>query len=146
MSTEWHEHHDGEWREPLFIPRWLLGAKYVGFTCLGIVSLIYGIPTLDLSTFQGYVTLWAMALLLSSLLALFGSRRKRYERAEAWGAVGITAVMCGYAFGSIALVVSAPSPGQAYGRAGFTIVLLMLTMVPLSRALYLLRRTGIRHG
>lgn len=125
---------------PIIVPRWMLTAKYALFVALGVVAGIAGIPTLSLTTWEGYTTIWAVLLAVGAAVAAVGSLRVRCEPAEAAGATVVVALLSAYAIGAMVLAVGSADSG----RAALAIVLLIVTLLPAVRAVPLLLRVGVR--
>lgn len=128
-------------RTPLVVPWWFLTTIYVGFAILGVASIAFGSPTLDLTTPHGYVLFWGIWVTLSGLAAAWGSLSPHRETLERWSATALAAVLLIWSvFAFVLLFV----PGST-GRAQFTIIVFMIAALPAVRAAYLLRRSGVKH-
>lgn len=120
--------------EPIFVPRWVLVVMYSGFIVLGGMAAIAGIPTLDLTTPEGYVTPYALAIALFAIIAAVGaSLGFRHERLELVGALLLFSLLTTYAGSALFL-----SAGGDIGRATFAVVILMVTFAPAARGMGLL--------
>jgi len=113
----------------------MLVVMYSGFVGLGVVSAVAGIPSLDLTTPDGYVTPYALAIAVCAVVALVGSTAEARERTELTGALPLFCLLTAYA-GAAGL----RSLEGNLGTAAFSIVVLMITLVPAARGISLLRR------
>ncbi|QDK01410.1 hypothetical protein SEA_LEEROYJENKINS_13 [Microbacterium phage LeeroyJenkins] len=127
---QWH-------KDPLVIPRSLLTTKYIGFVILAFLVLLGGLPTLDILTFDGYTTIWAGVLMLSSLWGAYYSLSESGEKKEKLGAVAVAALLATWAIAAIvrALFVE-PDIERLAGAWGVVLV----SMFPGARAFGLLKR------
>lgn len=131
-------------RSPLVIPWWALTVVYSGFVVLGLATIVFGSPTLDLTTPHGYILFWGGAVSISALGAAYGSLSPRREVLERWSAVLLVAMVSVWAvFAFVLLFTNIPA---SLARSPFTIVVFMVTALPLIRALPLLKRSGVRRG
>jgi hypothetical protein len=125
----------------LAIPRWLLGVMYAYILWLAVTAAFAGVPTLDLTTYSGYVTPWSAALALAAGVALVASTRKVWEKIERWACLVIIADLAVYVFFGVALALQGGERGLA--RAAFAVVLLYLITGPIVRQLDLISRAGL---
>lgn len=129
------------WKDSTFdAPKWLLSAKYFFFAILGLLATIFGASeSLNVLTFEGYTTYWSAGLTAVSVVALVASFRTKWEQTwEKWAAVIITGLLLSWAAAAIIRAITEGDPGRVQGA--FAIV--GLTMLPGSRALGLIRKTG----
>lgn len=122
-------------KTPIFVPRWLLTAKYLGFVIMGILFLLWGNATLSLATFEGYTTFWAASVILTSVLSLPGSIHEKFEPVEEWAALILSALITSWAVAAI---------WRAFNEAEFNRIpgawaILLVGMLPAARAFGLLR-------
>lgn len=130
-------------RAPIVVPRWKLTTLYVLVAALGAVVMITTQPTLQVFTdSETWVFAWAVALALSALLASIGSTAERFESLERWGSTMLSVLLLGYAVISVIVFVQTQNPD----RASFAIISLIVSLVPSSRAVDLLRATGLPHA
>jgi hypothetical protein len=124
------------WRQRVLIPRWVLTLEYIGLAVLGTVAIVIGIPTLDLTTIDGYTTIWGCWVTFWAVGAALGSFQERWETIERWTGVALVSFLVVYSVLAI-----------AHGRqlAGVVIVI-MMTLIPAVRVAYLLTRTGLPAG
>jgi hypothetical protein len=122
-------------RNPIIVPRWLLTVKYLGFVILGILTLIGGIPSLQLFTFDGYTTFWAIAVITVGVGAAVGTFRGSWEGYEKWAVVILTGLLMTW---SVAAIIRSVFEGDIERLAGSWAVF-MLSMLPAARAIGLLR-------
>lgn len=125
----------------LVIPRWLLTVKYALFAVYGVVAAIAGAPSLYAIAGETYAFYWAIALTISALFATGASlnETKRSEAVEKWSAVAVVALMSANLFGAISLV----SVGDL-SRAAFSVLILLVTLLPAARAAALIVATTPR--
>jgi hypothetical protein len=124
------------------MPRWFLTLLYAEFAVLGVVSAIRGVPTLDLTTFQGYTLFWGAGVALTAGLSALFSTRKPWEKWERWSVSALASGILGYAYGAVTLVTSG-TPAESSARIAFSIVLIIVGTVLAGRALQLLSRIGL---
>lgn len=124
----------------LVIPRWLLTAKYALFALYGVIAAVAGAPTLDKSINSAYAFVWAIALGVAAVIAAFGSLEERFEAFEKWAGVAIVGLMSTLLVGAIQLV----NLGDI-NRAGFSVLLFMVTLIPAARAAALILKTTPRN-
>jgi hypothetical protein len=123
------------------VPRWFLGLLYAQFAVLGVVSAVRGVPTLDLTTFQGYTTFWGAGIALTAGASAVFAAKEKWERHERWTVTVLASGIEGYAFGALTLVTSGTTE-ESSARIAFSIVLIIIGTLLLGRALQLLLRTG----
>lgn len=122
-------------KTPIFVPRWMLSAKYAGFIVLGTLFLLWGNVTLSLATFDGYTTFWAIAVLISSVLCLPGSIDDRFEDLEKWSALVLSGFIASWAVAAGVVAVSMEELNRIPGAWA----ILLVGMFPAARAFGLLR-------
>lgn len=127
---QWH-------KDPLVIPRSLLTAKYVGFVVLGFLVMLWGVPSLDVLTFDGYTSLWGLLLLISSGWGAFYSLSESGERSEKMGAVVTWALLATWAIAAFIRAVFVEPNLEALAGAWSV---LLISMLPGARAFGLLKR------
>lgn len=128
------------WVMPLVIPRWMLTAKYVGFTVLGLIVFVGGLPTINFVTSEGYRPVWALMVSASAAVAAVLSVHPHWEPGERWAAVALTAWLAVYL---VAVIIRAwEAGGESHGRWAGVVVVAMITMLPAVRATSLLFQTG----
>ena len=76
-------------RTPIYIPRWVLVAKYGFFLVIAGVTAIRGSVTLDLTTPTGYTPIWCAAVAVGAVVALPASFLPKLADAEKWAAAWI---------------------------------------------------------
>jgi hypothetical protein len=129
------------WRDSHFeAPKWLLSAKYFFFAILGLLATIFGASeSLNVLTFEGYTTYWSAGLTAVSLVALVASFRTKWEQTwEKWAAVIITGLLLSWAAAAVFFAIREGDTGRVQGA----FAIFGLTMLPGSRALGLIRKTG----
>jgi FtsH-binding integral membrane protein len=127
-------------RTPLTVPRYVLTVKYALFIALGAAVGTASAPSsFEAITPDWYTPIWGALLALSALLALIGSLRESREALERWSVSAVASLLIGYAFAPIVLVLAGDSDRLAY-----SVVALTVAMVPVARAIQLLKRTGIK--
>lgn len=123
--------------DPLVIPRFVLTLKYAAFVVLGVLGLVAGVTSLQLTTFDGYTFVWSSGIVLSAAAATWASVRSRWEPTEKWAAVILTGWMAAW---SIAALVRIAIFGEGSATGAFA--LFMLTFLPGARAIRLLKQSG----
>lgn len=127
-------------RSPIVIPRWVLILKYALFVLMGLSVWWASAPAVDALTPDWYTPVWALGVTLSATVAVIGSARERWESLERLAAVALASLLIVYAVSPIVLVLE----GDA-DRAAFSVVALVVCLMPAARAVQLIKRTGIRH-
>jgi hypothetical protein len=128
----------------LVIPRWIISMIYIQVIVLGIVAAIAGVPTIDLTTFKGYLTPWSIALATGALVGAIASLREQWEWIELIGAVILVGCLLVYCYGAWTLFHSGGELDA--GRAAFAIVITIITDIPAIRLAYMLSRVGKEKG
>lgn len=119
---------------PVSFPRWMLSLKYLLFVILGLTGLTAGLPTLSIATPAWYEHVWGLGLVLSAGVATVSSLQPKWECVERWAAVGVVGLLASYWFSAFILFLSGDS-----GRGSFSVLLFIVTMLPLVRASSLFR-------
>jgi hypothetical protein len=130
-------------RSPIYVPRWILTATYLGFVVLGVLAIIFGSPTLNVLNPHGYTLIWGVIATIGASIAAWGSMSDRREAIERWGNLIFVLDLIFYCLNALVLVLG--DHEDATQRAVFTGIVLMLTALPLGRGVYLLTRTGVKH-
>jgi len=120
---------------PIYIPRWVLTVKYALFIVLGLAVLWTTAPSLQVVTGDPYTQGWSGCVIVAATCALVGSTQKKLERLEKWSAAGLACLFIVYALSPIILVLQ----GDA-DRAAYSVVALIVSLLPTARALQLLNR------
>lgn len=129
-------------RTPVVIPRWVLTLKYGLFVLLGAVVWWASAPSVDDVTPDWYTPTWGICLAAAASAAFVGSLRVQWEMPiERWAVSLLASLMFVYALAPISLVIA----GNA-DRASFSVVALVISILPTARAVQLLRRTGGPHA
>jgi hypothetical protein len=123
------------------MPRWFLTVLYTEFAVLGVVAAIRGVPTIDLTTFEGYTLFWGATVALAAGMSATFSVRKEWEKWERWSVSALAALILGYAYAGIRLVTSG-TPAESSARVAFSIVLIIIGTILAGRAVQLLSRIG----
>lgn len=129
-------------RSPLIVPWWVLTTIYIGFIVLGTAAIVFGSPTLDLTTPGGYTVFWGIAVTLSAVGAVVGSTSPHREALERWSSTVLVSVILSWTVSAFVLLFVGGS--ESWSRATFTIIVLMVTALPGVRVAYLLRRSGVK--
>lgn len=125
-------------REPIHVPRWMLTAKYFAFMILGILSVIGGISSLELATFDAFTTYWSAGLVVSAAVAMVLSMRKEWEPKEKWAVLIVASLIVSWATAAIWRAAVEGDLGRITGAFG----VLVISLLPVTRALGLLRNAG----
>lgn len=115
---------------------------YAGFIGLGTAAIIFGSPTLDLTTPDGYTLFWGIAVAVSAVGAVIGSLSPHRETLERWSAVVLVSVVLSWTISALVLLLAGDP--HSWGRAQFTLIVFMITALPGVRVAYLLRRAGVK--
>lgn len=134
MFTKFKKWH----KDPLIVPRSLLTAKYVAFAILAILVFAWGLPTIDLLTFQGYTALWALGLFGASAWGAVYSVSETGEQREKAGAVGVFALVGAWALLAMGRALFGPE-GPELDRIAGAWAVVIVSMFPGARAFGLLR-------
>lgn len=122
------------WNAPIAVPRWAFTVMYVLFIIIGSGLLVAGSIPLDEISGPIPRIVWAGVVVASSLVAALGSVAPRMEPLERWSSVVLTLAFIFYAVVALST-----------GRSGGVLIVLLAVILPGSRALSLLPRTGIHH-
>lgn len=125
------------WKTPIFVPRWMLSAKYLGFIVMGLLFLLWGNVTLQLATFDLYTTFWACGVIATAALCLPGSVHDKFESLEKW---------CALILGGLIMSWSVAAIWRAFAESEFSRIpgawaVFLVGMFPLARGFGLLRGT-----
>jgi hypothetical protein len=113
-------------REPVTIPRWALTGKYGFFLLLAALSFFRGMTTLDLTTPESYLPLWAGAVGLGAAVAVPSSLSPKTEFVERWAAAWIAGWLSVVAVNSFLI-----NSGSGW------LFIVLVTLLPAGRALSL---------
>lgn len=127
-------------QSPIMIPRWVLTLKYFLFVLIGVTVYVASSPSLDITTWSGYTPFWSIAVMISAFLCLVGSATPNLEVLERWAVLVLSALLIGYAFAPVSLVLAGDSD-----KATYSVLALCLSLLPGARAVMLIHRTGRRH-
>lgn len=127
-------------KEPIVVPRWMLTVKYLAFAILGALSIYGGIPSLSQATFDTFTVYWGAALVLASASAAVASFRREWEEWEKWTSLILFALLSSW---SVAAIWRAASEGDITRVAG-SFAVLIISMLPGTRALGLMRVAGVK--
>lgn len=129
-------------KTPIFVPRPVLTLKYIGFVILGIFSaLAGGIESINRATFEDYTFFWSYAVIAVSFVATVSSFREGWERhLEKWSALLLFGLLSSW---SVAAVIRAFAEGDL-NRVTGAFAILLLSMLPGTRAFGLLRKWGVK--
>lgn len=120
-------------REPVVIPRWLLTAKYLAFLAVGLAVLNTEPATFERVYDTSLTAIWAILLIIASLVSFAGSLRAKWERSlERWGVTAIWVLMAIYAFAPISLLLAGDPDRLAYSS-----IALLVSLLPFARAVQL---------
>lgn len=125
----------------LAIPRWLLTVKYGLFTVYGILASIAGAPTLANSVGESYAFVWSIGLALTAAIACVASiwDGPRGEQIEKWAAIAVVALLSAFLVGAVDLAVAGDT-----NRVSFSVLVLIVTLLPAARAAALIVTTTPR--
>lgn len=128
---KWH-------KDPLVVPRSLLTAKYIAFAILAILVFLWGLPTIDLLTFHGYTSLWAVALFGASAWGAVYSISESGEKREKAGAVGVAVLVITWAILAMGRALFSPE-GPELDRIAGAWAVAIVSMFPGARAIGLMK-------
>lgn len=126
--------------EPVFIPRWALVIQYAFFVLLGAAINIATSPSFSIIAPGSWSSIWAVGIQLSAIGALIGSIKPKWEPLERWAALLLVALLFGYAFAPIELLLR----GDAT-RTTYSAMALILSILPTARVASLVFRAGRKH-
>ena len=129
----WAERH-------LAVPRWIVSTLYFLFAALGVAALIIGVPTIELTTPEGWVGIWGVVVTATATVCALTSLRERFEVIERWAALLLVAFLDSYTIWAWVLVSYGGQ--QAVNRGAFAIVLTIMAFIPTIRLAYMLARVG----
>lgn len=119
--------------EPIAIPRWTVAVKYALFIVVGLATFITGLPTLSLTTFNGYEPIWAGFVGFGGILGFIGALRPRWGGIEAFGAAILVSFLA-------VLIVALTSRGST----SVALLLVVVCVVPAVRAVFLFTHYSFR--
>ena len=114
--------------------------KYFAFMVLAILSVIGGLPTLNVATFDTFTTFWSGILVVSSLVAAVASFRSTWDTCEKWAGLIVTSLLTTWA---VAAIWRAASEGD-WGRVAGAFGVLVIAMLPGVRVVGLMRGAGTK--
>lgn len=118
-----------EWaKAPVIIPRWALYLIDGLFIALGIVLAFSGSPSIDLSTPQGYLFPYGLAIAGAATLALVGAMIPRRVIPELLGVILLFALLTVYIASTIG-----PWAAGDQGRGALGIVVTIASLLPFIR-------------
>lgn len=123
----------------ILVPRWVLTIWYCLFIPIGLTVFFASSPSLDLTTGGGYTALWAILLGLTGTLCAIGSLTPKMVVFERWTSLLLSALLLGYAFAPLQLVLHGDSD-----KAAFSVIALVLSFPTCLRNIQLLAKTGVR--
>lgn len=124
-------------KTPIFVPRWMLSAKYLGFIIMGILFLLWGNVTLQLATFDLYTKFWAAGVIITAVLSVPGSIKEKYEALEKWSALILSGLIMSW---SVAAIFRAFWESE-FSRIPGAWAVFMVGLFPMARAFGLLKTT-----
>ena len=127
---------------PIIVLRVALVTIYVLFGYASIVAFIAGIPLFDdRVAVTNFTSVWALFTGPAAAVAAIASISHRWERAEKWAALALTALQSGYVIGlnSVGFVLGDLNRQYAGAMALIAIVL------PATRFIYLAAQSGKVH-
>lgn len=124
----------------LAVPRWIVSTLYFLFVALGTAATVIGIPTIDLTTPNGYAAFWGIVVVVTAIVAGLASLRERFEVVERYAAIPLSAFLVTYTAGAWALILT--DVGQLFQRGAGAIVLTIMSFIPVVRCIYMLTRIG----
>lgn len=132
--------------DPIFVPRWMLTAKYLILALLGVAVGLATAPSLVESLGHGLSTVWGFGIALAALVAAYGSlsSEPHHEFIERWSVAALAILLLVYAFSPVFIIFTEGD----MDRVVYSVTALGLSGLPTVRAIYLLRRTGLNkvHG
>lgn len=125
---------------PIIVLRIALFGVYAGLAYASVIAFIAGVPVFDLTTPEGYTSIWAVLLGTSAVLAAVGATTQRWEPLEKWASLALSSFMMTYV-GALNLVgfVEHDLNRQFIGAISIVAVIL-----PVCRFIYLAAQTGKR--
>lgn len=122
---------------PLVTSRETYLLTYLAIATFGAVAGVRGAPSIDLTTPEGYRSIWAFVVVLSGGLSFAACLfdRPRWER---WSVLAMLSAASGYVFSAAALALAGDE-----NRQSFAIVTFVLLILPTSRFLDLLPKRKV---
>ena len=120
--------------EPIAIPRWAITAKYLAFVVVGVHAFVSGVPSLDLTTPDGYAPIWAGVIAFFAAVGAVGSLKPKWQ----WGLAE-----CIGAFFLVCFLGVLIWSFWVRGSWGTGEILLIATMLPAVRAGFIATRLAL---
>lgn len=123
----------------LILPAWTGPATYVLYAAFSVVAFVAGVPSLDLSTPEGYRPFWALALVLGSVAGLVGfvGESPPWNRVELAGSLVVVAFAGAYLW-----AIGVPALEGDQDRQANAILILTALIFPLGRMVISARYEG----
>jgi hypothetical protein len=123
----------------LVLPYWCGHATYLLYAGFAAVAFVSGVPSLDLSSPEGYRPFWAVALVLGSLAGLIGfiGETPPWNRVELAGSLTVIAFTAAYLYSIAVLAIEGDTARQA-----LAILLFAALVFPVGRLVISARYEG----
>lgn len=125
---------------PIILPGWMLTAKYLGFMLLGLTVYLATSPSLTETAGAWLSPVWGLLVIATGGFGAYGSLRERNEPVERWACAALAILLWVYAVSPVLIIITELD----WDRATYSVTALLLSGLPIARAIYLLRRTGIK--
>lgn len=135
------KHHLIQWSNaPIIVPRWMLTVKYAILVLLGVAISIATSPSLEAALGDWLTPFWGYGISLSAIVAAIGSANFAWEALERWASSALAILLLVYAFSPVWIILTEGD----HDRLAYSVTALALSVIPTARAIYLLRRTGLK--
>ena len=121
----------------VLLPRWLLTVLYGLFALLGSAVFYGHAPAFVIVTSHLYASVWAIAIVVVSVVCLVTSLRREWEPVEAWAVAALTCLLTAYVVAPVTLALQGDQ-----NRAAFSVAVIIVALPPAWRAFSLLRKVG----
>lgn len=131
----------GVWAwSPVIVLRVALVATYLMYVYASVIAFVAGVPIFNITTPQGYASIWAGVLGVSALVSAIGSLTDRWQKVEKWASLALSAMVLGYV-GGLNLMgwLSGDLNRQFVGA-----IALIAGILPFTRFVYLAAQSGKR--
>lgn len=118
----------------------MLTAKYVGFMVLGLTVILATSPSLFETAGEWSSPAWGALVIIAGAWGAVGSTSEHREPIERWACTGLALLLWVYAISPVLIIITELD----WDRATYSMTALLLSGLPIARAIYLLRRTGIK--
>lgn len=123
---------------PAIVLRVSLVLTYALYVYGAIIAFLAGVPIFDLTTPQGWTSVWAVLLAVSAAFCMVGSVKDEWQAVEKWAALGLSSAVVAY-------IIPLNLVGYVEGdlnRQFVGVVATIAGVLPVGRFVYLVAQTG----